>query len=65
MTPREEAIADCKYANNLGYIALQEHINQWLGFPPSMDMEEDYAYWIAMVEIKQKYNTEECLLKEA
>lgn len=62
-TTREEAIADCKYAKSLGTVALNEHFNHWFGFPPSMEMKADYEYWCVLGEIREKLDTDECLLR--
>lgn len=68
MTPREEAIADCKYARSLGEIALSQHIDMWTGLRAQASKVElnrdEYSYFVAMNELKRKLNTEECLLKE-
>lgn len=63
MTPREEAIADMRYAKSLGETALKQHYLIWRGMTvlyPSYDA--DYAK--VVMEIYDKLDTEECLLKE-
>lgn len=63
MTPREEAIADCKYALLLGTTALWNHFAQWMPEHP-LDSASDLEYRKTLFEIRDKHNTEECLLKE-
>jgi hypothetical protein len=63
-TPREEAIADMRYAKSLGMTALKQHYLIWRGATvlfPSYDQE--YAGFI--MEIYDKLDTDDCLLKEA
>lgn len=63
MTPREEAIADMRYAKSLGEVALTQHYLIWRGATvpyPSDDAE----YASVIMEIYNKLDTEECLLKE-
>ncbi len=67
MTPREEAIADCKYGYELGkhdgkFTALHFHIGLWYGHRPQDDAD-DREYRATINEIKQKLFTDECLLK--
>ena len=64
MTPREEAIADMRYAKKLGSTAFWEHLSQWLPEHP-LDSASDLEYRKALFEIRDKHNTENCLLKEA
>lgn len=59
----ETAVADCKYAKSLGRIALNQHFSHWSGPTSGYTLEEMY-YRQYMDEIKQKLDTEECLLKE-
>lgn len=63
MTPREDAISDMRYAKSLGSTALWEHLAQWLPEHP-LDSTSDQEYRAALFEIRDKHNTEECLLKE-
>lgn len=63
MTPREEAISDCKYALSLGTIAYWEHLSQWLPEHP-LDSKSDIEYRKALFEIRDKHNTKDCLLTE-
>lgn len=64
---RDQAIADCKYGLSLGEVALMEHINQWTGVAAKANKacfdKEEYQYFVAMNEIKNKLETEQCLLK--
>lgn len=62
LTPREEAIDDCKYAIGLSEVALREHIKNWI---TTLDCDTDYEveYTQTIQEIYHKLNTEECLLK--
>ncbi|UAV89729.1 hypothetical protein [Pseudomonas phage COT4] len=63
MTPREEAIADMRYAKSLGETALKQHYLIWRGATvpyPSDDAE----YAGVVMEVYDKLDTEECLLKE-
>ncbi len=63
MTPREEAISDMKYAKSLGMTALNQHYLIWRGatvLHPSADAE----YAQAVMEVYDKLDTDECLLKE-
>lgn len=60
---RELAISDCKYALSLGRTAFNQHINIWCNFEsPMVDMDFDKEYLTALIEIKTKEGTEECLL---
>lgn len=63
MTDLEEAIGNCKYARSLGEVALQQHLESWASAVMAFD-DEDYNYYLSVMEIKQKLDTEECLLKE-
>lgn len=68
MTPLEEAIITCKYASNLGLTALNEHFNLWIdpefnAMHPLSGDEQDYVD--ALIEIKNKLGTEQCLLKQS
>lgn len=62
MSPREEAIADMKYAKSLGMTALKQHYMIWRGatVPYPSDVAE---YAGVIMEIYDKLDTEECLLK--
>lgn len=62
MTPREEAIADMTYAKSLGETALKQHYMIWRGatVPCPSDVAE---YADVVMEIYDKLETEECLLK--
>lgn len=61
---RELAISDCKYALSLGRTAYTQHIDIWCNFDePMVDMDFDHEYLTALIEIKSKEGTEECLLK--
>lgn len=68
MTPREEAISDCRYARSLGEIALSQHIDIWTGVHAQASKvelnREEYSYFVAMNELKRKLDTDECLLTE-
>lgn len=62
-TQKDYAIADMRYAKGLGETALKQHYMIWRGATlpyPSDDAE----YQAAVMEIYDKLNTEECLLKE-
>lgn len=62
MTPREQAIDDMKYAKSCGATALKQHYMIWRGATlpyPSDDAE----YAQAVMEVYDKLDTEECLLK--
>lgn len=60
---RSLAISDCKYALSLGRTAFNQHINIWCNFTsPMVDMDFDKEYLTALIEIKSKEGTEECLL---
>lgn len=67
-TMREQAIADCKYAYELGdvgdgkFTALHFHIGLWAGDRPQ-DCDDDREYRKVINEIKSKLFTDECLLK--
>jgi len=62
MTPREEAISDCKYGLSLGTHALEQHIEIWAGYR-QLDNSSDSEYREAINEIKEKLGSSECLLK--
>jgi hypothetical protein len=64
MTPREEAIADMKYAKSLGMTALKQHYMIWRGatVPYPSDVAE---YASVVMEIYGKLDTEDCMLKGA
>lgn len=59
---REEAVADCKYAKSLGDTALKQHYIIWRGatVPYPSDIAE---YAATVIEIYEKLETDECLLK--
>lgn len=63
MTPREEAIADMRYAKSLGGTALKQHYMIWRGatvpFP-----SEAAEYAKAVMEAYEKLDTDECILGE-
>lgn len=60
---RSQAISDCKYALSLGRTAFNQHINIWCNFTsPMVDNDFDKEYLTALIEIKTKEGTEECLL---
>lgn len=63
MTPREEAIADMRYARSCGTTAYWEHLAQWMPEHP-LDSEHDKEYRKTLFEIRDKLYTDECLLKE-
>lgn len=64
---RDLAIADCKYGLSLGEVALNEHIKHWTGVAAKANKacfdKDEYQYFVAMNEIKNKLGTEQCLLK--
>ena len=64
MTPREEAIADMRYAKGLGETALKQHYLIWRGATLPVG-SEDAEYAAAVMEIYDKLDTEDCLLKGA
>lgn len=66
---RDEAIADCKYAASLGEFALEQHIESWTapgGWEPACPekvwRDGEYPYHLAIMEIKSKLGTDECLI---
>jgi hypothetical protein len=67
MNEHDEAVADCKYASLLGEVALNQHLERWsdMGVDPDKVYREEgeYEYHLAIVEIKEKLGTEQCLLK--
>lgn len=63
MNHMEEAIITCKYAQNLGYTALKEHIDIWVEVDDPNITEDEALYIEALIEIKSKLGTEQCLLK--
>lgn len=63
MTPREEAISDCKYARSLGETALNQHYMIWRGHTVVVDSYND-QYAATVMEIWDKLNTPECLLEK-
>lgn len=63
MTPREQAIDDCKYANSLGETALKQHYLIWRGDTIPLG-SSDTEYASAVMEIWDKLNTPECLLEK-
>ena len=62
MTPREEALADMRYAKSLGETALKQHYIIWRNPVKTRDCEEDEEYQLKILEIQTKLNTPECLL---
>lgn len=67
MTPREQAIDDCNYAQSLGEIALIRHISIWKDGRLSLGhsfQEGDGEYYLAILKINTKLNTPECLLEK-
>lgn len=64
MTPREEALADMRYAKSLGETALKQHYIIWRNPVKTRDCEEDKEYQLAILEINAKLNTPECLLEK-
>lgn len=62
MTPREEAIADCKYAKSLGETALQHHLRMWYAWDGGT--QSDVDYYLTIDEIRVKLGTPRCLLEE-
>jgi hypothetical protein len=62
MTPREEAIADMKYAKSLGMTALKQHYLIWRGATLVVGTS-NAEYSLAVMEIYDKLDTEKCLLK--
>lgn len=65
MTPMEEAIITCRYASNLGFTALKEHIDIWVEDDSADFTEDELMYIEALIEIKSKLGTEQCLLKQS
>lgn len=63
MTPREEAISDCKYALSLGQVAYDQHIQHWIDGAPTDCQKYNQEYLLALIDINLKVGTEECLLK--
>lgn len=63
MTPIEEAIAVCKYAKSLGETALKEHFDIWIEFDDPNAKEDELLYIEALIEVKSKLGTDQCLLK--
>lgn len=62
---RHEALEDCKYAFTLDagsgtFTALNEHFEKW--FDPTGMGDLDYAYHSVIMEIKNKFGTDQCLL---
>lgn len=64
MTPREEALADMRYAKSLGETALKQHYLIWKNPVKTRDFEGDREYQLAIMEIWDKLNTPECLLEK-
>lgn len=64
MTHLEEAVATCKYAQSLGETALKEHFDIWLEFEDPDTTEDELLYIEALIEVKSKLGTEECLLSK-
>lgn len=62
MSPREEAIADMRYAKSLGMTALKQHYMIWRGatVPYPSDVAE---YASVVMEVYDKLDTDECLLE--
>lgn len=68
MTSMEEAITTCKYALSLGLTALNEHFDLWIDpvFNAMHPLSGDEPQYVeALIEIKSKLGTEECLLKQS
>ena len=63
MTPQEQAISDCRYANSLSKTALDSHINIWLNSQEGV-AEDDKEYLLTLKEIQSKLYTNECLISE-
>lgn len=61
MTEREQAILDCKYAKSIGQSMLNFHIGMWL-LDATVPDDDEKEYQLAIIEIKSKLGTEECLL---
>lgn len=62
ITAREEAIGDMAYAINLGQTAFHQHWLQWRG-ATVLAGSYDAEYAMVVMEIYEKHNTGECLLK--
>ncbi len=63
MTARSDAISDMKYYKSLGEARLKAHYLLWRGATLVVGTyDADYACTI--MEIHDKLNTNECLLKE-
>lgn len=65
MSPKEEAIVTCQYACNLGLTALKEHFSLWLEDDSADFTEDELLYIEALIEIKSKLGTEQCLLRQS
>ncbi|AMR57376.1 hypothetical protein vB_PsyM_KIL4_0134 [Pseudomonas phage vB_PsyM_KIL4] len=63
-THRDDAIADMRYAKGLGETALKQHYLIWRGATLPLGSEEA-EYALAVMEIYEKLDTEDCLLKGA
>ena len=63
MQPREQAIADMKYAQSLGETAVRQHFDIWaLKTPPFDPKQGDDVYFATLQEVMNKRNTTDCLL---
>lgn len=60
MIPREEALADMRYAKSLG---VKQHYLIWRGATIPLG-SSDLEYASAVMEIWDKLNTPECLLEK-
>ncbi|ANA49169.1 hypothetical protein PMW_44 [Pseudomonas phage phiPMW] len=67
---RAQAIDDCKYALKLNaglssYAALWNHFAMWLYNNDEIvvDTHPDHAYYLAIKEIREKWQTSQCLLR--
>lgn len=61
MTDRQDAIDDAKWAANLSEVALKQHLHNWCD--PIGIGDYDYIYHLTSIEIRDKLNTNQCLLK--
>lgn len=63
MSPKEQAISDCKYAKSLGELALKSHIKIWTNENIPPEDEYEALYMEAIREIEDNLNTQQCLIK--
>lgn len=68
--PMAQAIDDCKYAVKLNaglrsYAALYNHFAMWLYQNDEIlvDSHPDHLYYLAIKEIREKWQTSQCLLR--